>query len=183
MTSKNRQGGDQRGFTLLELAVVVVVVGILFLVALGRLLGLQVDAERVTMEMQAGALRSALSLQAARYLAQDRPQKLAELVFVNPIEHLVERPKNYLGELDGPDPEGVEGGNWYYDRKKQLLVYRVKNELYFSSAAGGAAAARFRVLPVFDDREDGSPGGSIVGLQLAALETYGWLDESLLRGK
>ncbi len=168
-----------RGFTMLELVVVVVIVGIIFLVALNRLMTLQMDAERVTMEMQIGSLRSALGLQTAKYLVRNQPKELAKLVFVNPIEHLVDQPKNYLGELNNPDPAQVQGGFWYFNAEKKILVYRVKNELFFSSGQPGPSQAEFRVLPVLDDKGGSEKGVRIVGLQLAEKAPYKWLKNSM----
>ncbi|MDH5486446.1 MAG: prepilin-type N-terminal cleavage/methylation domain-containing protein, partial [Gammaproteobacteria bacterium] len=42
------------GFSLLELVIVIVIISVLMVLAMSRLLALQVDAERVTMEMVAG---------------------------------------------------------------------------------------------------------------------------------
>lgn len=61
--------GKQQGFTLIELVVVIVILGILAATALPRFVNLQSDARRASVDGMAGGLRSAAALIQAKYLA------------------------------------------------------------------------------------------------------------------
>lgn len=174
-----RSGVGQRGFSLLELAVVTVVISILFVIAANKLLDNRVAAERTSMESIIGTLRSALNIKVASYLAKDNIAGLVTLEGTNPMNALSELPRNYRGELDAPDPRGVEGGSWYYDKHDKTLVYRVDNSEYFSGGLSNPARARFAVRLVYQDlnRNGRFERGvdKVDGVRLAELESYAWV--------
>ncbi len=174
------QGPDRlvRGFSLLELVVVIVVISILLTVAISRLLALQVDAERVVMETVVGTLRSAIGIKVAEHIARQNIAGLKDLVGSNPMDRLAELPRNYLGELDGPDPSRLEGGNWYFDTRSRVLVYLVRNKGFFTGGLGDPPRAGFAIRLVYADTNRNGvfdPGiDSIEGLRLEAVAPYAW---------
>jgi len=166
-----------RGFTLLELVVVICLVAILFTVAANRLWHVQVAAEQAAMDMMLGNLRSALGIKVAELFTRGDLAGLRALEGSNPMRLMAETPENYLGEIAG-EPE--RRGGWRFSLRDGVLIYRAKNEAYFQGAGGGPEA-RFRVRVLYEDRNRNGrydPGrDSINGVRLAALEPYRWKSE------
>jgi len=169
----------EAGFTLLELIVVVGLVAILFTVGLNKYFDLLVDVERATMEQTVGSMRSALAMQVANRIVRGDIGSIRSLAETNPMNYLAERPKNYLGELQNADPSAIEGGDWYFEKSGDYLVYRVKYSRYFRSPLAGPPRVRLRIDPVYtDDNGSGrfeAKKEVLEGLRIAELDTYQWL--------
>jgi prepilin-type N-terminal cleavage/methylation domain-containing protein len=170
----------QRGFTLLELVVVIVIISILLNIAINALLRYQVDAERTAMQSVLGGLRSAVTIQVAHALMQDDKPRILELIGSNPMHTLAETPHNYLGEFAQVDWKKIQAGRWLYVTGERALVYVARNEKYFNSTLASPARARFRLLPVYEDKNKNgrfdSETDTLQGIRLAALEPYQWTD-------
>ena len=171
--------GAPRGFSLLELLIVIVIVSVLGLVAIDRLLRLRFEAERVMVDSMLSGLRSALYIEFAGAAARGRSDAMAlEAIGANPMKLLGERPDTYAGEYAAADPGSVAPGSWYFDTKERHLVYVVRFPEQFTSALPGPARARWRVEPDYDDRDGNGrfePGrDSARGLRLVAVEPYRW---------
>jgi general secretion pathway protein G len=113
----------QRGFSLFELAVTVAIIGVLAGVLLSRIKLYQEEAERVAMGNVVGVLRSALSMKFGQLISQGKQADVIKLLTINPMDLLAQKPANYLGEFNTPQKEKISRGNWYFNRKKLLLVY------------------------------------------------------------
>lgn len=185
MTKCGRSGGRRRtvktrarGFSLLELIIVIVIISLLLVLAISRLLALQVDAERVAMEMVLGTLRSAIGIKVAEHIVRQDIRGLALLEDSNPMDRLAEPPANYLGAFDHPDPKALKDGSWYFDTRERVLVYLVRNKGFFSGGAPDPPRARFAVRLVYVDRNGNGrydrEGDTIEGVRLAPVEPYSW---------
>ena len=123
----------QRGFTFLELAVVIAVISALAVVALNYYYKLMVDIERTAMEQDLGAIRTAISMQVVGHFSAGKMPDLSKLVDSNPMDLLAEKPENYLGVISHYKLEELEKGSWFYDSQAQTLIYLVRNQVYFEA--------------------------------------------------
>ncbi len=173
----------QRGFSLLELVLVVAIISLLFVVAVDKLLILKVEAERTAMAQILGSLRSAMGIQVASHISKNKVDELIELTDSNPMDWLAEKPENYIGVLDEPDPADIKIRTWYFDSYNKYLVYRVSSSGYFKSSLKGVKRARFRVnldyTDVDGDGEFNQEIDKIHGLTLKNVEPYQWLAEPI----
>jgi prepilin-type N-terminal cleavage/methylation domain-containing protein len=166
---------NQRGFTFLELAVVISIISILGVVALNYYYKLLVDIERTSMARDLGVMRSAISMQVAGHFVAGDMAGLEKLVDSNPMDLLAEKPNNYLGVISHYTLDEIEKGSWFYDSGSQTLIYLVRNQVYFETGLEGPARARFKIMPVYSDRPGGDKSKYISGLTLKELEPYRWL--------
>lgn len=114
---------NNRGFSLFEVVVVLIILGALLAVLLQRITYYQAEAERAQVVKLAANMRAAFN--SRLYAAETRGErgKLAAMAGSNPI-HLLERaPENYLGEIDVTPTNTVKPGYWYFDRAQRKLVY------------------------------------------------------------
>ena len=172
---------DERGFSFLELLIVVVIISVLVVVAIDRLLKLRFEAERVMVESVVGALRSALYIEFSASTARGEKNRLESLPGGNPMLSLSDRPDGYAGEFYGPDPAVFEAGTWYFDTRDRALVYVLRYPEQFVSPLGGPPRARFRIEPDYDDIDHNGrydPGRDpLRGLKLVPVEPFSWKEK------
>jgi prepilin-type N-terminal cleavage/methylation domain-containing protein len=165
-----------RGFSLVELIVVVVVVSIIAAVLLDRVRFYQVQAEKTAMEATASTIRAALHLRMAAYLAHGEVQKLPALAATNPMDWLANKPENYAGAFDRIGAEGVPEGNWYLDLTDRALVYKIRYGQGFVPGADGRKEVRFHTLIEYGLLNDaGVPGlKGIRTVDFSPVTPYTW---------
>ncbi|MEA3465035.1 MAG: prepilin-type N-terminal cleavage/methylation domain-containing protein [Thermodesulfobacteriota bacterium] len=167
-----------KGFTILELIVVIAVVALLATVALPKFYHLTMRAEALGAQGMIGNVRSALSLQMARGLYQG--QDLAAWAHngsraLYPMhDMLLEQPENYLGVLENSD----QRGSWYDDKNSHELVYVVRNDEVVSGITGTPKKARWRINVIYDDRHpqhvETLQAMSVLGLVLKPATAHQW---------
>ncbi len=168
------------GFTLIEMVVVVIAIGILAGFALDRLLPLVGRAERIGFLQVQADLQSALLLEAADLITRGRSAELPDIASRNPMTLLLRAPRNYLGSQRPADPDDIAGDSWYYDEHLRRLVYRVGKYTRFDALDGPAGRVEFRVALVYDDRDEDSgfdpAKDRFEGLRLEPMRPYLWPD-------
>lgn len=172
---------SERGLSLLELLIVIVIISVLLVVAIDRLLALRLEAERATVQSVIGALRSALYIEFAAAAARGQMQRMDVARGSNPMLRLAEKPDAYAGEFFGADPDLFEPGTWYFDTRDRALVYLVRFPQEFVTPLSGPPRLRLAVEPDYDDVDRNGrfdPGRDPVrGLKLVPLEPFYWKTE------
>ena len=161
------------GFTLFEFVIVITIIATLGSVLMTRLQNTAELAEKVSMETTANELRTAMLLEFASNVIHGTSAKNVGLAQANPMNWLLQKPSNYLGEFRDPPGNAEQTGNWYYDTGDHLLVYLVRHGSEFQPDSAGLKRVRYRVKLVYDETEP----KAIVGLLLAPVESYKWLDQ------
>lgn len=172
---KIKQVSGNKGYTFLELLIVIIIISILIAVALNRYSKLLVDVERTSMQHDLGVMRSAIGMQVAEHFLAGDMDGLASLVNSNPMDLLAEVPRNYIGNISRQEPEELEEGSWYFDTDLHALIYLVINDRYFESELK-PARARFKIYPVYSEKkQDKAIKTFQSGLSLRPIEPYRWL--------
>ena len=165
-----------RGFTLIELVVVISVVALLFGVALERLQRYQELAERVALERNLAAMNVALTHKFASLVIAGRAAEIEKDVGANPIRLLARAPENYLGELSAPDTTALAAGSWFFDRQAGELVYLPARTRYVSFPPGSQGRLRFRISLTAPSQEPGAPK-ELAQPFIGPVQPFGWTIE------
>ena len=142
-----------RGFTLIELIVVISVVAVLATTALDRLFWYQGQAEKAAMEYTASMIKSSLWMSAASLMMAERTSEIPALAEHNPMNLLAQKPENYLGEIDGTRTASLASGNWFYDSSKHQVIYVVGQRRYFTPEVPEDFTIRYDMKVLYGEME------------------------------
>jgi len=162
----------QHGFTLFELVVVILLVGVFMSFAIDRMLRIQIDAERVSVQQTIAALKSAIHLQTADMVVSKGLDSIKTLENTNPMNYLQELPYNYLGLKNDSQASQYQSASWYYDPKQNILVYTVKNVNYFVTSLPGTPRIRLKIDAVYQGENKSKD--KIRGVSLKSMDDYFW---------
>ncbi len=168
---------SSKGFTLIELVVVITIIVVLMGMFLNRVLFYQEQAEKTAMEEVAGAIQSALTMQYGQILTRGKPSDVAALAQDNPMNWLQKKPRNYSGEFYDPTPLSVASGNWMFDLKSRDLIYVMRNANYFKPGRDGKKWIRFHVAVNYEKSRLPSLQNApreLTGLLFEPVEPYSW---------
>ena len=163
-----------KGFTLLELIIVICISVILIATFLNRVLFYQEQAEKWTMIEVVNATQSALHMQELTLLIKGEDLKIAELAKENPINWLDPEPNNYVGEFFDPAPDAVGSGNWAFDLKTHELIYIPEHTGHLSFEGKEKKWIRFRIKFGQVGAPEASEKGGQAGISFGPVEPYHW---------
>jgi general secretion pathway protein G len=173
------QANSRRGFTLLELVVVIVIISILVVVALNRLLPFVDEAERVSVLQLEGQLRSTLMMEAAERIVRGQSVTITELNGTNPVNFLADPPKNYVGELKAAERATAPPRHWYFDDSEKRLVYRLGDPFALNASRDGMQDPAFAVRVAYADRDGNghfdASQDELIGVRLERVSGAEWL--------
>lgn len=137
----------------------------------------QEQAEKAAMEQVAGALQSGLILQYGHLLTNERGAEVKNLSQENPINWLMKKPPNYVGEFFAPTPGGISPGNWAFDLKNRELVYVPSHVDYFLPDSKGYKWVRYRTHLQYEARAGirNKSEQELTGVLFEPAEPYQWM--------
>jgi prepilin-type N-terminal cleavage/methylation domain-containing protein len=150
---------NQSGFTLIELVVVIVVLGILAAVAIPKLFSVTKEAEVAAVNTMVSNLESALSIYVAKQFTQG-----SSIAVHNPFDDLSNVPANYAGSQDPVTVANTPNGKWSYRPSGNWIMYNPKASIT-GGWNNGERFIIYRVEAVID-------GVDTVGLRLNTTPTY-----------
>jgi prepilin-type N-terminal cleavage/methylation domain-containing protein len=160
------------GFSLFELMVGIVIIGVMATVLSVRMLRYQEYAEKTAMEATARHLQTALRLQVADLMMRDRLHEVDRLLQENPITWLETPPPNYIGEQAAALQDDTLRGRWHFDTVQRAVIYTPFHRRFFRPQRQGTHSISYRVSAVLVASSDGAR--RIEGLSLSLLSPYKW---------
>lgn len=128
------------------------------------------QAERASVLQLEGQVRSSLTAAAAEYLAAGEQTQVRSMQGMNPMELMLDAPRNYVGERDGFSE--VPKGSWLFRTDLRELRYRPREHSSTQYEAVPLGEVAFRVDVAEADVRDGS---EIYGVRLVRVSGEEWL--------
>jgi prepilin-type N-terminal cleavage/methylation domain-containing protein len=149
-----------RGFTLIELVVIIVVLGILAAIAVPKLFSVTKEAEKASLANMVSSLESALATYTARQFVKGQP-----IAVHNPFDDLSNTPTNYKGVNDPVTVANTPDGYWSWRPNGNWIMYNPKSPVSGGWLNGGEPFIIYQVQAVTD-------GVDTVGLKLTTTPVY-----------
>ena len=171
------------------MVVVICSIVILYMVAEQRLNELPAAAERANFYALLEQIKTGINFEMITHVASGNFSGLTQLEGANPMNFLLDKPRNYRGELELVTDRNTTRRSWYYETSTGELVYVVGGpsiEDVFVTIAGipvNLGQIRFRMVNVIDGHVTGNDAGSAgnlpdrsrwQGLQLVPVREFEW---------
>ena len=139
----------QRGFTMFELLISLIIISILTVVLLNRVWFYQEQIEKASMMQLANTLQGALFVRYSSLLAQRRDADIKALVDENPMHWLMQAPANYAGEFAEVTPNTVPPGSWAFDLGTRELIYVPEKSDFLAPGKNGFKWVRYKAQLIY----------------------------------
>jgi prepilin-type N-terminal cleavage/methylation domain-containing protein len=166
-----------RGFSLLELMIAVIAIGVVATILLNRLFYYQELAEKAEMEYTINAVKSALRLRMAGHLVAGQAQHYVLLAKENPMDWLELKPRNYQGLLPNSPADELIPGSWYFDATAKTLIYIVKHGAHLQTSATSPKQIRWQISFLRNQPESLDTNGVVLAsdsVAIKAISSYKW---------
>jgi hypothetical protein len=167
--------GSQRGASVLQLSVAVIVIGVLMVVLLDRVDFYRELVEKTAMEQLAREMGWALRLRAAELMLANRNDQIGLLDGANPIEATEMQVANYAGAGASPEESAVRAGRWFFNTQTRELVYFPELTSNFVKEASSRPRVAWRAIVV---RQATQPGGrpKPLWVRFELVQPYRWFE-------
>jgi prepilin-type N-terminal cleavage/methylation domain-containing protein len=148
------------GYTLVEVAVVIIIVGIITAIVTPKIFSITRGAESENVEEMISKLEAGLSAYSARQYLSDKP-----IMVHNPFEDLTVTPENYLGEAEIVNSKTTPEGCWVWRPTGNWIMYNPKSPIDGGWLNSNESFIIYQVQPVVEH-------GVTVGLRLTTTDAY-----------
>lgn len=160
----------QKGFTLTEVIVIIIIVGLLGAIAILLYISFSKNAEEGAVNSVIGSLRSALGLYSAQQIVNMQP-----ITAHNPFDDLSVKPSNYAGAFPDVELSNCPPGEWAYqsgdlalNNNWAVVCYRPMATL---SSCFTWDNVQWIILVV---NTATNQNGTVIGLSLDDYQSYQW---------
>jgi len=153
---------NRKGFTLIELVVIIVVLGILAAIAIPKLFSVTKEAEIAAVNNMVSSLESSLATYTAKQFLNGQP-----IAVHNPFDDLSNVPANYKGVNDPVTIANTPNGSWSWRTTGNWIMYNPKASMTGGWLNGGERFIIYQVQAVLD-------GVDTVGLRLSTTPAYAY---------